>query len=184
VATYLRAEDRATGRPPNIEGGTPPPEAYLLLRYTSPSRHFWVEPYVHAAAKQSRLSSLDLADRRTGAGRSVSSIASFFNNGARARGLIGNGADNAPNTSDDLLLETGETLAQVQARVLGPGLQSSSLYTEIPSYVTVGVRGGLEFGRHGVLIDLENLNDANYRGPSWGMDAPGRGLFVRYAVKY
>jgi outer membrane receptor protein involved in Fe transport len=184
IATYLRAEDRATGLPPNIEGGTPPPEIYVLTRYTSPSRRYWVEPYVHAAAKQTRISSLDLGDRRTGAGRSVSSIASFFNNGARARGLIGNGVDAVPNTSDDILLATGETLAEVQARVLGPTLASAPLYSEIPGYVTVGVRGGFNAGRHTVLVDFDNISDENYRGPSWGVDAPGRGLYVSYRVSY
>jgi hemoglobin/transferrin/lactoferrin receptor protein len=170
----LRAEDRDTGRPPNIEGGTPPPEAYLLLRWAPKGRTFWVEPYLHVADTQTRLSTLDLGDRRTGASRSVSSIASFFNNGARARGLIGVGGDLTPGTADDILLPTGETLAQVQSRVLGPGLQSSSLYTEIPSYTVFGVRGGIRFGANELLVDLENLGDENYRGPS-GMDAPGRG---------
>jgi len=184
VATYLRAEDRATGLPPNIEGGTPPPEAYLMLRYVSAGRRFWVEPYLHGATKQTRLSSLDLTDRRTGAGRSTSSIASFFNNGARARGLIGNGLDAAPNTADDVLLATGETLPEVQARVLGPTLAAGPLFDEIPGYVTVGLRGGFNSGRHAVVVDFENLTDENYRGPSWGMDAAGRGLFVGYRVSF
>lgn len=184
VATYLHAEDTATGLPPNIEGGTPPPEAYLTLRYTSPSRRYWVEPYVHGAMKQDRLSTLDLGDRRTGAGRSAGSIANFFNNGARARGLIGNGVDTLPNTADDILLATGETLAEVQLRVLGPSLTAAPLYSEIPSYVTVGVRGGFDFGMHKIIIDAQNLTDENYRGPSWGMDAPGRGVFVGYRLTY
>ena len=184
VATYLRAEDRDSGLPPNIEGGTPPPELYLFLRYVSPNRRYWVEPYVHAAAKQDRLSSLDLTDRRTGAGRSAGSIASFFNNGARARGLIGNGVDNLPNTADDILLATGETLAEVQLRVLGPSLAASSLYTEVPGYATVGVRGGFNLGPHAFVADFENLTDESYRGPSWGMDAPGRGLYVSYRVTF
>jgi outer membrane receptor protein involved in Fe transport len=184
VATYLHAEDRATGLPPNIEGGTPPPEAYLMLRYTSPGGRWWIEPYVHGALKQDRLSTLDLGDRRTGAGRSASSIASFFNNGARARGLIGNGADAQPNTADDILLATGETLADVQLRVLGPSLASAPLYSEIPSYATVGLRGGLNFGIHKIVLDAQNLTDENYRGPSWGMDAPGRGVFVGYKIDY
>jgi hemoglobin/transferrin/lactoferrin receptor protein len=58
----------------------------VRIRYAPAGRRYWVEPYVHAAARQSRLSSLDLEDRRTGASRSRSSIASFFNNGARAQG--------------------------------------------------------------------------------------------------
>ena len=31
--TWLRAEDRATGLPSNIEGGTPAPDGWLRLRY-------------------------------------------------------------------------------------------------------------------------------------------------------
>jgi hypothetical protein len=184
VATSLRAEDRETGLPPNIEGGTPPQEAYLLLRYAPKAGRFWIEPYLHVAAEQDRLSSLDLGDRRTGASRSQSSIASFFNNGARARGLIGAGADLLPGTPDDILLETGETLAEVQARVLGPSLASSSLYTAVPGYTVYGIRGGVRFGESEVLVDLENLGDENYRGPSWGMDAPGRGIYVRFATRF
>jgi hemoglobin/transferrin/lactoferrin receptor protein len=184
VATVLHAEDRDTGAPPNIEGGTPPPEAYLLLRYAPAGRRFWIEPYVHLAAKQDRLSSLDLVDRRTGAGRTQSSIASFFNNGARARGLISPGPDLTPGNADDLLIPTGETLAEVQARVLGPSLAGSSLYTDIPGYAVYGIRGAVQFGRGEVIVDFENLGDENYRGPSWGMDAPGRGVYVRFAMRF
>jgi outer membrane receptor protein involved in Fe transport len=184
IATSLRAKDRDTGNPPNIEGGTPPQEAYLMVRYAPEGRHFWIEPYVHLAAKQDRLSSLDLGDRRTGASRSQNSIASFFNNGARARGLIGDGADMMPGNADDVLLETGETLSEVQTRVLGPGLAPNSLYTAVPGYAVFGIRGGIRFGGSEVLVDFENLGDENYRGPSWGMDAPGRGLYVRYATRF
>src|SRR5918994_5704435 len=59
---------------------------YVTVRYVAPGTRWWVEPYVHAAARQARLSSLDLEDRRTGATRSRSSISSFFLNGATARG--------------------------------------------------------------------------------------------------
>ncbi|HEY7516305.1 MAG TPA: TonB-dependent receptor, partial [Vicinamibacteria bacterium] len=87
VGTSIHSADRATGLPPNIEGGTPAPELWLSVRYAPRGgRRYWVEPYVHAADRQDRLSSLDLDDRRTGASRSRTSIASFFTNGARARG--------------------------------------------------------------------------------------------------
>ncbi len=65
--TYIRAEDKATGLPPNIEGGTPPPTGFLSLRYDR--SRFWVEAYSTLAAKQDRLSTLDLGDRRTGGAR-------------------------------------------------------------------------------------------------------------------
>ncbi len=184
--TWLRAEDRATGLPPNIEGGTPPPEGWLRLRFApAGGRRFWVEPYLHAAARQERLSTLDLGDRRTGASRSRSSIASFFTNGARARGLVSSGPDGVAGNADDVLLPTGETLAEVQARVLGPSGAAQPLFAALPGYLVFGVRGAIRFAvRHEVLFDLENLGDESYRGISWGLDAPGRGAYVRYSLRF
>jgi outer membrane receptor protein involved in Fe transport len=184
--TWLHAEDRATGLPPNIEGGTPAPEGWVRLRLApAGGRRFWVEPYLHAAARQDRLSTLDLEDRRTGASRSRSSIASFFTNGARARGLVSPGPDGVAGNSDDVLLPTGETLAEVQARVLGPGGAPAPLFSALPGYVVFGVRGAIRLAvRHEVLFDFENLGDESYRGISWGMDAPGRGLYLRYVLRF
>ena len=182
--TYLRAKDTATGLPPNIEGGTPAPQLWISLRYGRPGQRWWVEPYAHFGWTQAHLSSLDLGDRRTGAGRSRASIQSFFRNGARARGWTAPGADGAFNTADDILIATGETLAQIQDRVLGPGVNSAPLFPEIPGYATLGLRGSVRAGRHELLIDLENLTDENYRGTSWGVDAPGRGLSVRYVARF
>ncbi|HLA79703.1 MAG TPA: TonB-dependent receptor [Vicinamibacteria bacterium] len=184
AATYLHAEDKRTGLPPNLEGGTPAPDGWLKIRYApGEGRRLWVEPYLHLALAQDRLSSLDLGDRRTGAGRSRSSIASFFNNGARARGLIGDGPDGRPGTADDVLLATGETLAQVQTRVLGDA-GSAPLYTEVEGYAVLGLRGSLRFGAHEVFLDLQNLGDRNYRGVSWGVDAPGRGVYLSYRARF
>ncbi len=182
--TYLHAADKKTGLPPTIEGGTPAPQGNLRLRYDSPHRRFWVEPYLYGARKQGRLSTLDLDDRRTGATRSRANIASFFARGAFARGLILAGTDGKFGTADDLLRPTNETLTQVQNRVLGSA-SSAPLYSYIPGFVTFGVRGGFRVGeRHDVILDLENLNDKNYRGISWGMDAPGRGFSFRYSYKF
>ncbi len=184
VFTYLRARDTTTDLPPNIEGGTPAAEAYIMARWQTPGARWWIEPYAHVAWTQTHLSSLDLGDRRTGAGRTRASIRAFFQNGARARGWIGPGADNAPGTADDVLIATGETLAQIQDRVLGVGVNSSSLFTEVPGYATAGIRAGLTAGRHQVTLHLDNLTDKNYRGIGWGVDAPGRGVAVRYLVRF
>jgi hypothetical protein len=35
-----------------------------------------------------------------------------------------------------------------------------------------------------VAVDAENLTDRNYRGISWGIDAPGRGVTVKYQVRF
>jgi hemoglobin/transferrin/lactoferrin receptor protein len=184
VFTYLHAADTGTGLPPNIEGGTPAPDGYLKVRYLHPSSKWWVEPYLHAAAEQGRLSSLDLEDRRTGAPRSRSSIKSFFNNGATARGWVGAGTDGTLGTADDILLLTGETLAQVQTRVLGTA-DSAPLVTVVPGYATVGLRGGLRVGaRHHLTVDFENVGDKSYRGIAWGIDAPGRNLSITWRTMF
>ncbi|MEK7832233.1 MAG: hypothetical protein AAB401_14155, partial [Acidobacteriota bacterium] len=166
------------------EGGTPAPQGYFRVRYEPARKRFWIEPYLYGVRKQDRLSTLDLDDRRTGATRSRANIANFFNRGAFARGLIAAGADGRFGTADDTLKPTGETLAQVQNRVLGAAA-SAPLFTYIPEFMTFNIRGGLKIGeRHEVILDLENLGDKNYRGISWGTDAPGRSFGFRYNYKF
>jgi outer membrane receptor protein involved in Fe transport len=184
VFTYLRSRDVDTDLPPNIEGGTPAPEAYVLLQYAPAGKRWWVQPYLHAAWDQPHLSSLDLDDRRTGASRSRNSIRNFFLNGATARGWVAPGADGIAATADDVLTATNETLTQVQDRVLGAGVNSSVLFPEVPGYVVFGVRAGIRFGRHELLVEGENLTDRNYRGISWGVDAPGRGIAARFIARF
>ena len=181
--TYLRAKDTDTNLPPNIEGGTPKPVLNALVRWTHSSGKVYVEPYAQYAWKQTHLSSLDLGDRRTGSSRSTGNIRNFFNNGARNRGWIGNGADGIANTTDDVLILTGETLAQITTRVLGTA-GSSSLFTAIPSHFVAGVRLGVRTGKHELVVDFENIGDENYRDLSWGMDAPGRGVSARYTLRF
>lgn len=176
VYTYVHTRDK---------NGTPAPDGWVKLRYAPAGKRFWIEPYLHAADRQERLSSIDLSDRRTGARRTNASIAAFFQNGATARGLVGRGADGVFGTADDFLIATGETLSQIQTRVLGAARQPSSLFTAVPGYVTLNVRGGMRLGeRHDLLIDFENLGDRNYRGVDWGIDAPGRGVYLRYSTRF
>ena len=182
--TYLRAKDIETGLPPNIEGGTPAPQLWASVRYARRGQRWWVEPYTHVGWKQTHLSSLDRGDRRTGASRSRTSIEAFFRNGARNRGWVSSGADGAFDTADDVLIATGETLLQIQDRVLGAGVNASSLFTAVPGFGVLGARGGIRFGAHELLVDLENLTDENYRGISWGVDAPGRGVTVRFVARF
>ena len=84
-----------------------------------------------------------------------------------------------------MLLSTGETLAQVQDRVLGVGVSSGTLHPVVDGYLTVNVRGGLLLARgHELLFEVENITDRNYRGISWGVDAPGRGISLRYVGRF
>ncbi len=177
--TSIQAKDQRSGGPPNR--AVPPVQGSLRLRYTAASARFWLEPVVRAAGRQDDLSSLALEDRRLGASRSRFSIEQFYFNGATVRGLVGPGRDGQLATPDDVLIPTGETLRQVQDRVLGPGVANGPLFRSIAGYVTFGLRGGfLIRGQDEVLFELENLADRNYRGISWGLDAPGRGIYFRY----
>lgn len=183
--TYIRAHSLLNGLPPNIEGGVPPATGFISLRYQPRgSSRYYIEAYSTLAGRQRRLSSLDLADRRTGALRTRGQIANFFNRGARVRGLIGPGFDGRPNTADDILISTGETLAQVQTRVLGAA-SSGILYPELPGYGLIGLRGAVRFGENSeIFIDFENIADKFYRGISWGIDGAGRGVTLRYRYKF
>jgi hemoglobin/transferrin/lactoferrin receptor protein len=184
VLTVLHAKDLATGLAPNIEGGTPGPDFYVKLRYAAAGGRYWIEPVIHLVGRQDRLSTLDLEDRRTGATRTRSNIRNFFYNGATVRGWVAAGPDGVAGTADDVLVATGETLAQIQNRLLGKA-DSAPLFTAVPGYVTASIRGGFRLGtRHELLLELENLTDKNYRGIAWGIDAPGIGLSVAYVTRF
>ena len=95
-----------------------------------------------------------------------------------------------------LLISTGETLTQVQNRLLPIGATINGvtvvnndtavpLFSALPGYGLFGVRGGMRFGEHSeVFIDFENIADKSYRGISWGIDGGGRGVTVRYRYKF
>lgn len=183
--SYVRAEDRLTGAPPNLGGGGLPPQMGLLrLRYQPPGSSYWVEAYGILAGRQDRLSTLDLSDRRTGAARSRTNIQNFFRRGACVRGITTPGSTGVCGSSGGRLVATGETLAEVQERVLGSA-ESAPLFRAIPGYGLVGLRGGMEFGeRHDVSVDLSNLADKSHRAPGWGIDGPGRSLTLRYRLRF
>jgi outer membrane receptor protein involved in Fe transport len=183
--TFLRGVDKGTGQPPNIEGSLPASDGYALLRYAANSSRWWIEPFVHFAERLDRISSLALEDRRTGATRTRGSIGNFFRNGARVRGLISPGGDGIVGTADDVLTPTGETLLQVQDRVLGAGNNSAPLFTALPGYCTLNLRGGWRVSeRHEIMATLDNIGDRNYRGVSWGVDAPGRSFSLYYRARF
>ena len=55
----------------------------------------------------------------------------------------------------------------------------------MPGYVTFNLRGGFRLAPgHELLLDVENIGDRNYRGISWGVDAPGFGVSLRYVGRF
>ena len=192
--THIRAHSLLDGLPPNVEGGIPPATGFVSLRYQPRSR-FYVEGYSVMAARQNRLSSLDLADRRTGAARSRGNIQNFFRRGACVRGLTTPGPTGC-GSAGGILIPTGETLAQVQNRLLPIGETINGvhvvnndtlgpLFPYLPGYGLVGVRGALKFSESSELfVDFENIFDKSYRGISWGIDGAGRGVTLRYRYEF
>ncbi|HEX5965139.1 MAG TPA: TonB-dependent receptor, partial [Pyrinomonadaceae bacterium] len=192
--TYIRAHSLLNGLPPNVEGGVPPATGFVSLRYQPRSR-FYIEGYSVLTGRQNRLSSLDLADRRTGGGRSRANIQNFFHRGACVRGLTTPGPTGC-GSAGGVLIPTGETQAQVQNRLLPLGATINGVFvanndTVVPThphlagYGLVGVRGGMKFAEKSeVFVDFENIFDKSYRGISWGIDGPGRGVTVRYRYSF
>lgn len=194
--TYIKARSLFNNQPPNIEGGVPPPTGFISLRY-QPRSTFWIEAYSTIAGSQDRLSTLDLADRRTGAARSRTQIQNFFRRGACVRGVTTPGPTGCGSASATaILISTGETLAQVQNRLLPIGSTINGvtvvnndtlvpLFTEVKGYGLFGVRGSYRFGQHSELfVDFENIFDKSYRGISWGIDGGGHGVTVRYRYRF
>ena len=170
---YVRGTDLRTGLPPSLENGIPPMTGFAGLKWERSSR--WIEVYSNFAAPQRRFSDNDISQARIGGLRTREEIAGFFNGGAVARGLVRNG----------ILLPTGETLAQVQLRVLGPGLQPNALFSKNPGFALFNLRGGFRIGeRSTVTVILENLLDKNYRTMGSGIDGPGRNAAVRYSFSF
>jgi outer membrane receptor protein involved in Fe transport len=182
--TYIHAEDKDTGLPPNIEGGTPPPTAFLSFRYVK--SRYWVEFYSTIADKQDRLSSLDLSDRRTGAIRTRAQIENFFRRGACYYGLTVNAAGTCNgNVNGYILRPTGENITQVLTRVLGAGFPSRPLFTQLPGYALANVRGSIQINeKSSVFLAFENIFDSFYRNPSWGIDGAGRNFTAQFRYRF
>ncbi|HLL71120.1 MAG TPA: TonB-dependent receptor, partial [Pyrinomonadaceae bacterium] len=120
--SYVHAADRESGVAPNLGGGGIPPQlGFLSLRYQPARKSYWLEAYAMLAGRQDRLSTLDLADRRTGAARTRANIQNFFRRGACVRGLTTVGTNGQCLTAGGTLIATGETLRQLQDRLLPIG---------------------------------------------------------------
>jgi hemoglobin/transferrin/lactoferrin receptor protein len=134
----------------------------------------WAEGVLSFATEQTRLSSGDLSDARIGAPRTRTTIAGFFNGTATDMGLVSGG----------VLRATGETLAQVQDRIIGTATLGQ-LFTTHPGYAVFGLRAGVQVTpRLDVTAIGENLGDANYRLYGSGLDAPGFNLQVRTRYRF
>lgn len=149
----------------------PPSQGQASVLYARSGGRFWAEARTVFNTRQTRLSGGDRDDERIGASRSRRDIASFFDSPV-ALPWIANG----------VFSPTGETLAQVQDRVL-PGVAETTrvpLYTATPGWMRFDVTGGFRIGeRTFVYAGIENLLDHNYRVHGSGIDGMGFNAMVR-----
>ena len=138
----------------------PPVMGVLRLKWEPSVQPFWAEAVVTAAGTQDRLSPGDLSDARIGARRRRADIAGFFNGTAVDLGLVQGGR----------LIETGESLADVQARLLN-GADATYLYTETPGFVVFSLAWRLA-----CLVTPRHDGDARQRdGPQLPLARLGHG---------
>lgn len=138
------------------------------------SERTWLEGTVQFARAQTRFNAGDLTDARIGAARTRNSIAGYFNGTATDLGLVKNG----------VLVQTGETLAQVQNRIMGTSA-TALLFDRAPGYVVFGARAGLRLlDRLDLTIIGDNLTDRNYRLYGSGVDSPGASLTLRTRYRF
>lgn len=165
--SYLLGRDLNPNR--NIRR-LPPQQGSLRIRRQTSWRGFWVEAGMLAAGAQDRLAGGDIDDERIGASRSRSDIASFFN-----------GTRMSPYIRDGRLMITGETLTEIQNRVL-PGVSDSlrvPLYTSTPGWAIFHVKAGLPLTDRLILTaGILNIADRNFRIHGSGVDGAGRNAFV------
>jgi iron complex outermembrane receptor protein len=88
---------------------------------------------------------------------------------------------------NDVFTPTGETLSQIQNRVL-PGVVSETarvpLYRSTAGWVAFDIVGGVRVGeRMSLGMGVTNLLDRNYRTHGSGVDAPGANAFLRLRVR-
>ena len=174
-AFYVHGKDLRTGLPPNLENGIPPFTGFTGVKWERAGSPVWLEVYSNFAAAQRRFSDNDISQARIGGIRTREEIAAFFNGGAVPRGLVRN----------SILLATGETLAQVQLRVLGPTLLPNQLFRRNHGFALLNVRGGFRIReRSSFTFILENILDKNYRTMGSGIDGPGINMAVRYSLRF
>ncbi|MFN0164907.1 MAG: TonB-dependent receptor domain-containing protein [Bryobacteraceae bacterium] len=154
----------------------PPAMGAARLRYTPSGRRPWVEISMTSAREQTRLSGGDRDDERIGASFRRADIASFFR-GSRVAVQT--------DAASGVFRPTGETLLQIQNRVLPIGatihgvrvVDDSSrvpFYLSTAGWATIGVRSGFPLGERWQLnLALENILNKNYRYHGSGVDSPG-----------
>jgi hemoglobin/transferrin/lactoferrin receptor protein len=183
--TYMVGRDLYPNR---VRSRLPPQQGSAAVRF-SPSGKYWLELRSRFAGSQYKMSGGDIDDDRLGASRRRSDISTFFKGGYVNPYLVP-GADQKPGTTDDIFSPTGETLKQMQDRVLPIGATINGVKivndsTRVPLYLgtdgwwTLDLTGVWNLSDHSRLnFGLTNMRDKNFRSHGSGVDAAGINAFV------
>jgi len=167
-----RGEEVDTG---NYAAKIAPDNVYVTLNWTQPGGRLWLEGVVAKMFRQDRLNPGEFDDARIGAYRDAGDIEAFWDHAVTDLGLIENG----------VFTPTGETLEQIQLRVLGAGLVGSSLYFETAPWWSLTVRGGYSFSPDNELVfGVGNVFDQNYRLHGSGFDAVGFNANASWMLRF
>lgn len=178
--SFLAGRDLNPNRPARR---LPPQMGKAELRYTPAGRRPWASVALRFAGQQSRLAGGDLDDDRMGASRRRTDIADFFRGGVASSHI-----------QDGRLIVTGETLREIQDRVLPLGAVINGirvandgtrvpLYTATSGWYSFDLQGGFPLTeRVHAQFGALNILDRNYRIHGSGIDAPGINLYagIRY----
>ncbi len=83
------------------------------------------------------------------------------------------------------LTSTGENITQVLTRVLGAGFLTLPMFTSLPGYGLVNLRGGYNFNeRASVFVAFENMFDHQWSNASWGIDGSGRTVKAQFRYRF
>jgi outer membrane receptor protein involved in Fe transport len=191
-STWITGRERSPDRPARR---LPPRMSGASLRYAGAPRRPWFELGLSAHGEQARLNPGDVDDERIGASRRRADIAAFFRAGMNAAS-VSPGADGRPGTADDVFAPTGETLRQMQDRVLPLGTvvqgvlvvndqSRAPLFTRSPGWWTARVRAGMPVGERWDLFGgVENMLDRDYRVHGSGIDGMGRSVFAGIRFRF
>ena len=156
----------------------PPQSGTIAMRYIPGGRRLWIETSVAASGAQNRLNGGDVDDERIGASIRRSDIAAFFR-GSRVSPYL--------DTATGVFRPTGETLLQIQNRVL-PGIADTTrvpVYRSTAGWATIALRSGMQLGeRWQAMGAIENLLDRNYRSHGSGIDAPGFNAYLSLSYRF
>jgi outer membrane receptor protein involved in Fe transport len=179
--------------PNRVRSRLPPQQGSASVRF-SPSGKYWFELRSRFTGSQYNLSGGDIDDDRLGASRKRSDFSTFFKGGYVSQYLMA-GSDMKFGTADDIFSPTGETLKQIQDRVLPIGATINGVKiindsTKVPLYLgtdgwwTLDLIGGWNLGENSRLnFGLTNIRDTNFRSHGSGVDAAGLNAFagLRYS---